>query len=89
MDTDPLLHAVHHAYHELQKAKHRMSVSQGQFDTDLAAYIAADAAYQTAVGVYIAAVQTAAPNLATEDSEVAAALANVNTAQAALVAAKP
>lgn len=73
----------------LQEARHKVTVSQDQFDQDLSAELAAQAAYVTAVNAYIAAVNSAAPNLATEDAEVAAAAAALATAQAAIAAAKP
>ena len=74
MDQSPELRHLLHTYHRFQEAKRNLSVSQGQFDSDLAAYIAA-------VNAYISAVGTAAPNLATEDAEVATALAAVKAAQ--------
>ena len=49
-----------------------MTVSQNQFDSDLSAFTTAVANYETAVAAFVAAVGTAAPNLASEDAEVAA-----------------
>jgi multidrug resistance efflux pump len=87
-DLDPL-DQLRHAYHRLQEARHAMSVSQSQFDTDLATLVAAVTAYETAVATYVAAVGTAAPNLATEDASVQNATTTLATAQTALTAAKP
>ena len=50
MDQSPELRHLLHTYHRFQEAKRNLSVSQGQFDTDLAAYIAAVNAYISAVG---------------------------------------
>ena len=63
--------ALNIALYRLLEAQHKMTVSQSQFDADLTAFLAAEAAYETAVNAYIAAVGTAAPNLATEDASVA------------------
>jgi hypothetical protein len=90
-------HALDHlniALLHLVEAQLKMSVTppvvpQGQFDTDLQAYLTANTAYQTAVNAYILAVGQAAPNLATEDASVAAAQAQLATAQTALTAAAP
>jgi hypothetical protein len=87
--VEQALEHVHRASRRLQEAQQAMTVSQEQFDTDLAAELAAQTTYIAAVNAYIAAVQTASPNLATEDATVATALAGVTAAETALAAAKP
>lgn len=56
-----------------------MPVGQTQFDTDLAAFIAADTDYIAAVDAFIAL--PAVVDLSHEDTEVAAALAAVQAAK--------
>ena len=71
----------------LLEARKRVTVSQSQFDQDLAAEAAATNAYIAAVNAFVAAAPVV--NLAAEDASVNTLLADIKAAEAAIPAPAP